>query len=85
MKQGIKLYWALTSAVTGSASISTFTSLVGGTSSVVGLKNCALIVGIEKYQSIIEKMKHSKIVLLAKTKLSSKEVFISRVFNWLVY
>ena len=55
----------LASAVTGSASISAFTSLVGGTSSVVGLKKCALTVGIEKYESIIEKMKHGKTVLLA--------------------
>ena len=51
------------------------------TSSALGLKTCAITAGIKKYKSIIElkKMKHDKIELLAKSKLSSIEVLISKV------
>ena len=50
------------------------------TSSAIGLKICAITTGIKKYNSImkIKKKKHDKIVLLAKFKLNSIEVLISK-------
>ena len=72
------------STITGRVSISAFTSLVGIpigiTSSAIALKICAITAGIIKYKSIIKKKKkkHDKIVLLAKSKLSSIEVLISQ-------
>ena len=72
------------STITGYVSISAFASLVGSpieiTSSAVGLKICAITAGIKKYESIIKKKekKHQKIVLLAKSKLNSIEVLISK-------
>ena len=53
---------------------------IGITSSAVGLKICAVTVGIKNYKSIIKikKKKHDKIVLLAKSKLNSIEVLISK-------
>ena len=72
------------STITGYVSISAFASLVGSpieiTSSAVGLKICAITAGIKKYESIIKKKekKHEKIVLLAKSKLNSIEVLISK-------
>ena len=50
-------------------------------SSAVGLKICAITAGIIKYKSIIKKKrkKHYKIVLLAKNKLNTIEVLISKV------
>ena len=65
-------------------SISAFASLIGIligiTSSVIGLKINAITAGIKKYKSIIKKKKkkHDKIVLLAKSKLNSIEVLISK-------
>ena len=55
-------------------------SPVSITSSVVGLKICAITAGIKKYKSIIRKnkKKHDKIVLLAKTKLNNIEFLISK-------
>ena len=52
----------------------------GITSSVIGLKICVITAGIKKYKSIIKKKKkkHDKIVLLAKSKLNSIEVLISK-------
>ena len=53
-------------------SISLFASLVGIpigiTSSVIGLKICAITAGIKKYKPIVKKRNksHDKIVLLAK-------------------
>ena len=49
--------------------------------SATGLKICAITAGIKKYMSIIKKKKkkHDKIVLLAKTKLNTIEVLISKV------
>ena len=49
-------------------------------SSAIGLKVCAIAPGIKKCKSIIKKKKkkHDKIVLLAKTKLNSIEVLISK-------
>ena len=74
----------LVSATTGCISISAFTSLVsiplGIVSSAVRLKICAITPEIKKYKSIImkKKKKHDKMVLLAKTKLKSIEVLISK-------
>ena len=69
-------------------SISALASLVGIpvgiTISASGLKICAITVGIKKYTSMIKKKKkkkHEKIVLLAKSKLSSIEVIISKAFT----
>ena len=52
---------------------------IGITSSAIELKICAITAAIKKYKSIIKKKKkkHDKIVLLAKYKLNSIEVFIS--------
>ena len=64
--------------------ISAFASLVGILiwirSSTIGLKICAITAGIKKYKSIIKKKKrkHDKIVFLAKPKLNSIEVLISK-------
>ena len=75
----------LASTVNGSTLISAFASMfgipIGITSSVTGLKICAMAAGIEKYKSIIKKKKkkHNKILLLAKSKLNSIEVLISKV------
>ena len=72
------------STITGCISISAFASLLGISiwikSSVIGLKICAITVGIKKYKSMIKKKKkkHDKIVLLAKSKLNSIEVLISK-------
>ena len=54
---------------------------MGITSSAIGLKICAIAAGIKKYKPVIKKNKknkHNKIVLLAKSKLSSIEVVISK-------
>ena len=52
---------------------------IGITSSAIGLKLCAVTAGIKKYKSITKKKKkHDKIVLLAKSKLNSIEVLISK-------
>ena len=53
---------------------------MGIASSGVGLQVFALITGIKKYKSIIQKKKkkHDKIVLLAKTKLNTIEVLNSK-------
>ena len=53
---------------------------IGITSSAIGLKICAITAGIKKYKSIIKKKKkkHDQTVLLAKSKLSSIEVLISK-------
>ena len=52
----------------------------GIASSAIGLKICAVAVGIEKYKLLIKKKKkkHDKMVLLAKSKLNSIEVIIFR-------
>ena len=77
----IENFLILGSAITGCVSISSFASLVaipiGITSYARGLKICAITAAIKKYKSIIKKKKkkHNKIVLLAKSKLSSIEVF----------
>ena len=50
--------------------------------SAIELKISAIPAGIKKYKSIIKKKnkKHDKIVLLAKSKLNSIEVLISKAF-----
>ena len=79
----IKHFLILASVITGCVSISAFASSVGIpigiTSSAIGLKICAIVPGIKKYKSVIKnkKKKHNKIVLLAKSKLNSIDVFIS--------
>ena len=67
------------STVTGRVSISAFVSL-GITSSAIGLKVCAMPVRIKKYEPTNKKKKrkHGKMLLLAKSKLNSTEVLISK-------
>ena len=52
----------------------------GITSSAIGLKICAITAAIKTDKSVIKKRKkkHAKIVLLAKSKLNSIEVLISK-------
>ena len=52
----------------------------GITSSLIGLKICAITSGCKKYKSIINKKKKklNKIVLLTKSELNSIEVLISK-------
>ena len=70
--------------ITGCVSIFAFASLVGIligiTSSAIGLKICGITAGIKKFKSIIKKKKkkHDKILSLAKSKLNSVEVLISK-------
>ena len=47
-------------------------------SSAIILEICAITAGIKKYKSIIKKKKHDEIVLLAKSKLNSTEILISK-------
>ena len=79
----IEHFLILAFVVTGFISISAFASLLGIptgiTSSAIGLKIFAIVAGIKNYKSIIKKKKHDKIVLLAKSKLNSIEVLISKV------
>ena len=80
----IKHLLILVSTVTGCVSISAFAysvdNPIGITSSAIGLKIYLITSGIKKYKSIIkkEKKKHDTIVLLAKSKLSSIEILISK-------
>ena len=70
--------------IAGCVSISAFASLVGIptgiTRSAIGLTICLITAGIKKYKWIIKKKKkkHDKIVLIAKSKLNSIEVLISK-------
>ena len=74
----------LVSTNTGSILISACASLfgipIGTTSSVTGLKIRTMAAGIEKYKPIIKKKKnmHNKTLLLAKFKLNSIEVLVSK-------
>ena len=76
-KINIEYFLILAFTITVCISISTFASLVGIpvgiTSSVTGLKNCAIAAQIKKYKSIIKRTrkKHDKILLLEKSKLNS--------------
>ena len=72
------------STITGCVSISPFAFLVGIPigimSSAIGLKICTITTGIKKFKAIIKKKKkkHKKTVSLAKSKLSSIKVLISK-------
>lgn len=74
-------------AVNGCVSVSAFASLVGVSvdiaSSAVGLKTRVLTTEIKKYASIFKKKKKKddEIVLLAKTKLSTIAVLISKAYR----
>ena len=74
----------LASTITGSVSISAFSSTVcvswGITSSAVGIKFITVTAAIKKYKSFIKKKKknHDKIVFLGKDKLNTIEVLISQ-------
>ena len=74
----------LISTITGCIFISAFASLVGIPiaimNSAVGLTSCVLTAASKNYKSIIKKKKkkHDKIVLLAKSKLNSMEVLLSK-------
>ena len=72
------------SAIKECISISDFTSLIGNpigiTSSVIGLKICQINAGIKNYKSIFnkKKKKDDKILLVAKWKLNTLGVLISK-------
>ena len=74
----------LASTIIGCISISAFASLtgipIGITSSAIGLKICVITARIKKYKLMIKKnkKKQDKIVLLAKSKLNSMELLISK-------
>ena len=73
-----QLLWLLVST----SAFASFLGIPKGiTTSAIGLKTCAITVGIKKYKSIIKKKKkkHNKIVLLGKIKVNSIEVLISKV------
>ena len=80
----IEHFLILASTITGCISISAFVFLIGipiGITSLgIGLKIYAITAGIKKCKLILKKKKknHDKIVLLAKTKLNSIEVLISK-------
>ena len=80
-----KLFLTSAFAITGCISISAFATLlgipIGITRSAIRLKICAVAAGIKKCKSIIKKIKkkHDKVVLIAKSKLNSIEVLISKV------
>ena len=81
----IENWLILAYAVDGCVSISDFASLTGApigiTSFVIGVKICAITGGMKKCKSIIrtkKKNKHDKIILLAKPRLNSIEVLISK-------
>ena len=80
----IEGFLILAFTITRCTSISDFASLllipIGTTNYAIGLKICATTAGIKKYKSIVKerKMKHDKIVLIAKSKLNSIEVLVSK-------
>ena len=80
----IEHFIVLGSTITRCVFVSVFHSLLGIStgiaSSATGLKICAIIAGYKKYKSIKKKQKrqHEKIVLLAKSKINTIEVIISK-------
>ena len=78
----IEHFLILGSIITWRVSISVFASLVGIpieiTSSVIGLKICAITAANKNNERKEKKL--NKIVLLAKSKLNSTEVLISKAF-----
>ena len=83
----IEHFLILDSTITGCISISAFTSLIGIsiaiTSSAIQLKIYVIVAGIKKCTSLIKKRKkkHDKIVLLAKSKLKSINLLISKALT----
>ena len=79
----IEHFLILASTITGCISISAFATLLGIpiwiASSAIGLKLCVIAAGIKKYQPIIKKKNHDQIASLAKSKLNSIEVLISKI------
>ena len=79
-----ELFLVFVSVVSGCVSICAFASSIGVpvgiAGSAIGLKVCAIFVRIKKYTSSIKKKrkKHDKIALLAKAKLDTIKVFISK-------
>ena len=77
-------FFIFVSVVSGCISISAFASSVdvplGIGNSAVIIKTFAITAGIKTYKSIIKKKrkKHNKIMLVAKTKLNTIEVLISK-------
>ena len=70
------------STISGWVSISAFASFVisiGIMSSAIELKICVITAEIKRYVNKKKKKKHDRIVLLAKSKLNSMEVLISKV------
>ena len=82
----IEHFLVLACTINGCISVSAFVSLIvipiGIRSSAMGLKIFAITAGIKMSKSRIKKKKkkHNKIVLLAKFKLNSIEVLISKAF-----
>ena len=78
----IEHFLILASTITGCIFFSLAGIPIGITSSVIGLKMCAIAAGIKRYKSIIKKKKnkHDKIALLGKSKLNSLEILISKAF-----
>ena len=80
----IEHFLILASTITGRVSIFAFDSSVGipigFTSSAAGLKICVITAGIKTFKSIIKKKRKNrdKIVLLAKFKLNSTKLLISK-------
>ena len=80
----IEHFLILASTITRWISISVFAFLIGIPigimSSAIGLKICPIAAGIKKYKSMIKKKKkkHDKTVSLAKSKLHSLKVLISK-------
>ena len=74
----------LSSTITGCVSISAFASLVyipvGMAYFALWMKICAIIAGIKRYKSIInkKKKKYDKIVLLSQDKLNNTQILISK-------
>ena len=83
----IENFLILASTITGCISTSAFASLlgipIGITSSAIELKICAITAGIKKYKSITKKKKKKRdeLVLLAKSKLNTIEVLISKALT----
>ena len=77
----------LASTISGCVSISALASLVGIpigiSSSAATLNVCVISTGIKRYKSITKKNKnkHNKRLLLAKTKLTTIEVLISKALS----
>ena len=80
----VEHFLILASAITGCISVYAFASLlgipIGIKSFAIGLKMCGVAAWIKRYESIIKKKKKNcdKIVLLAKSKLNSIEVLVSK-------